>query len=126
MLYGVGMDRDDRLTIRMKIAFGPDARLGPGKMELLAAIAETGSIAAAGRRLGMSYRRAWLLTDALNAMFAEPCVKTATGGSHGGGSVLTPFGRQLLAAYVQLVADTERLAAAAFRDLLRQAPARAG
>jgi molybdate transport system regulatory protein len=120
------MDSDDRLTIRMKIVFGRDARLGPGKMELLAAIAETGSIAAAGRQLGMSYRRAWLLIDALNAMFAHPCVKTATGGSHGGGSVLTPFGRQLLAAYGQLVADTERLAAATFRDLLRQTSARTG
>jgi molybdate transport system regulatory protein len=85
---------------------GGDARIGPGKIALLEGIARTGSIAAAGREMGMSYRRAWLLVDAVNAMFEEPAVTAAAGGAHGGGSTLTPLGAALVAAYRQVERDT--------------------
>jgi molybdate transport system regulatory protein len=86
-----------RLSIR--IDFAPGGRLGPGKIALLERIAATGSISAAGRAMGMSYRRAWLLVEALNGQFRSPVVTTQTGGSHGGGAVLTPFGNELVATY---------------------------
>lgn len=84
---------------RIRILFGEEARLGPGKIDLLEAIGRTGSISAAGRELGMSYRRAWLLVDAVNALFRTPCVTASAGGAHGGGAQLTGFGRDLVAAY---------------------------
>jgi molybdate transport system regulatory protein len=73
--------------------------MGPGKVELLEGIAETGSIAAAGRRMGMSYKRAWLLVEAMNAMFVGPLVGAAKGGAGGGGAALTPLGQRMLKAY---------------------------
>ncbi|MCZ8184711.1 MAG: LysR family transcriptional regulator [Beijerinckiaceae bacterium] len=96
---------------RLRILLGPDHRLGPGKFDLIEAIGETGSISAAGRRLGMSYRRAWLLVDQVNRMFRQPVVLAAAGGVHGGGAQLTPFGQALLAAYRRIEART-RLAIA--------------
>jgi molybdate transport system regulatory protein len=83
----------------LRIAFGDGLILGPGKVELLETIGRTGSISAAGREMGMSYRRAWLLVDALNHMFADPVVVASTGGSHGGGATLTDLGRDVAAAY---------------------------
>ncbi len=77
---------------------GPD-RLGRGKMELLEHIRRTGSISAAGRAMGMSYRRAWLLVSDLNRMFDLPSVESQRGGQRGGGAVLTPFGTALLARF---------------------------
>ena len=67
--------------------------LGPGKADLLELIAETGSIAAAGRRLGMSYKRAWSLVETLNAMFRDPLVESSRGGATFGGARLTENGR---------------------------------
>lgn len=84
---------------RLRIVFAKGVWLGPGKIELLEAIGSTGSISAAGRTLGMSYRRAWLLVDAVNRLFKRPVVLAAAGGSHGGGAELTDFGRALIAAY---------------------------
>ena len=83
-----------RLTVR--IDFGADGALGPGKVRLLEAIHKTGSISQAGRSLGMSYRRAWLLVDDLNQCFREPVVTTQPGGVRGGGAALTRFGRELI------------------------------
>lgn len=91
---------------RLRILLGPDHRLGPGKFDLIEAIGETGSISAAGRRLGMSYRRAWLLVDQVNRMFRQPVVLAAAGGAHGGGAQLTPLGQDLLAAYRRIEART--------------------
>jgi molybdate transport system regulatory protein len=73
--------------------------MGPGKAELVARIAETGSISAAARAMGMSYRRAWQLVEALNAAYKEPVVITAIGGSRGGGARVTAFGRRLTARF---------------------------
>ena len=84
---------------RLRIVFPRSRKLGPGKADLLDAIGRTGSISAAGRELGMSYRRAWLLVDEVNRIFTEPVVTAAVGGVHGGGAELTDFGRALIAAY---------------------------
>ena len=81
----------------LRIDFDNGLRLGPGKVELLAMIAEHGSIRAAGAAMGMSYRRAWLLADEINRMFREPSVFTRHGGKSGGGAGLTPYGQALLA-----------------------------
>ena len=73
--------------------------LGPGKAALLDGIARTGSISAAGREMGMSYKRAWMLVETLNAMFRAPLVESARGGAGGGGATLTETGQQVLALY---------------------------
>ena len=88
---------DIRLTVR--VDFGSDRALGPGKIRLLEAIDATGSISQAGRSLDMSYRRAWLLVADLNRCFREPVVTTQPGGSQGGGAALTAFGRLLVENY---------------------------
>jgi len=105
------------LAVRIKIAFDEEARLGPGKMDLLEQVALSGSISAAGRALGMSYRRAWLLIDAVNTMFEEPVVKAAAGGAHGGGAALTPFGERVLGAYREVEANALQAAETAFAGL---------
>ena len=76
----------DPRKLRLRILFGPEIAVGPGKIALLDAIAETGSISAAARALGMSYRRAWLLIDTMNRCFREPVIETASGGKGGGGA----------------------------------------
>jgi len=86
-----------RVTLRLD--FGPAGQVGPGKIRLLEAIGQHGSIAAAGRSMGMSYRRAWLLVDELNRTFQEAAVVTQSGGAHGGGATLTDWGRDLVRLY---------------------------
>lgn len=110
----------------IRILFGAAVALGPGKVALLEAIASHGSISAAARAMGMSYRRAWTLVDSMNASFRETLVETATGGSGGGGAVLTPTGHEVLRRYRSI----ENRAAAlleeevsAFADLLAEPPA---
>ena len=98
----------DRLGLHLRVVLGGTVSMGPGKAELLAGIAETGSIAAAGRRMGMSYKRAWLLVEAMNTMFSGPLVDAAKGGAGGGGATLTPLGRRMLAAYRDLEAAAAR------------------
>src|SRR6185369_3350448 len=87
--------RHARGATKLRVVFGTEIAIGPGKAELLAAIAETGSISASAKRLGMSYRRAWLLVDTMNRCFREPVVASATGGSGGGGARVTVFGRRV-------------------------------
>ena len=86
-----------RLTLR--IDFDAGRQIGPGKIRLLELIDSSGSISAAGRQMGMSYRRAWQLVEALNKSFNEPVVLTAIGGKRGGGAVVTEFGKRLVASY---------------------------
>ena len=105
------------LQIRARLLHGTDIALGPGKADLLDAIAATGSISAAARRLGMSYRRAWLLVDVMNRCFRAPLVETITGGNHGGGARLTPAGELALGHYRRLQARLETAAAAECRAL---------
>lgn len=83
----------------LRIDFPPGERLGHGKIELMERIVETGSISAAGRAMDMSYRRAWLLVDALNHMFRQPVIESQRGGKQGGGAALTAFGTEVLERY---------------------------
>jgi len=84
---------------QVRILLGAVTALGPGKATLIEAIATTGSISAAGRQLGMSYRRAWTLVDAMNRSFRRPLVVAATGGRRGGGAKVTPMGERVLLLY---------------------------
>lgn len=101
-----------KVQFRLRIYRDESIAVGPGKIALLEAIAETGSISAAGRQLGMSYRRAWMLVDEMNRALSSPAVHTATGGAHGGGTSLTPVGEQIVRHY-RAIESTARVAAAA-------------
>ncbi len=90
--------------------------MGPGKADLLEAIARHGSISAAAREMRMSYRRAWMLVDALNHSFAQPLIETATGGAGGGGASITDAGRKVLTRYRAM----ESKAAAAIRSQIAE------
>ncbi|BCB27356.1 ModE family transcriptional regulator [Sulfurimicrobium lacus] len=85
--------------IRPRITFGPKLAVGPGKIDLLRAVAETGSISAAARALGIPYKRAWLLIDTMNQGFVQPVVERSVGGKGGGSARLTPLGDALLRHY---------------------------
>lgn len=85
--------------IRPRVLLPNGEAIGPGKADLLEAIDERGSIAAAGRRLGMSYKRAWSLVERLNDSFTRPVVETSKGGTSRGGASLTATGRRVLQAY---------------------------
>jgi molybdate transport system regulatory protein len=111
--------------LRLRIRFGPDALLGPGRADLLELVAETGSISAAGAQMGMSYRRAWGMIEALNATFRAPLVETARGGARGGGARLTDTGREVLAHYRAIqaqLAESSRAEIAALEALLAEKP----
>ena len=90
--------------------------MGPGKAELVERIDRTGSISAAARGMGMSYRRAWQLVEALNEAFREPVVETAIGGRRGGGAQVTRFGERLVARFRAM----ERKASSAIAADLRR------
>lgn len=89
--------------LKLSIVLNSGARIGPGKVTLLESIRETGSISAAARAMGMSYKRAWVLLDSMNRAFKKPVVTAAPGGAGGGGAVLTPFGADLLERYCRLL-----------------------
>ncbi len=86
--------------------------LGPGRADLMELIAETGSIAAAGKRMGMSYKRAWSLVQALNAGFGAPLIEASRGGAAQGGATLTEAGQAVLAAYRHMQKATRAAIAA--------------
>jgi molybdate transport system regulatory protein len=90
---------ESTLRPQLRISFRKSIAMGPGKADLLDAIAESGSISAAARKLGMSYRRAWLLVDTMNASFKAPLVETLTGGAQGGGARVTDLGRDVVRRY---------------------------
>ena len=95
------------LKLRLRLTLPSGQWLGPGKADLLQGIAETGSIAAAGRQMGMSYKRAWTLVEALNAMFPGALVASSRGGAAHGGAELTELGRRVLATYRAMQAKAE-------------------
>ena len=120
-----GPQRPPEPRLRIRIVFGEDEMIGPGKADLLERIDRCGSIAAAGREMGMSYKRAWELIGTLNAMFRSPLVESTRGGPGGGGAVLTELGREVLGQYRAFEADaaaggSERLAV--LHGLLRDIP----
>jgi molybdate transport system regulatory protein len=115
-------------SIRIRLLCGDEIAMGQGKADLLEAIQETGSIAAAGRKLGISYRKAWLMADEMNRCFAHPVVEAVKGGAQGGGARLTEHGLEALRQYRSL----QILAQAAiekelqvFRKLLAAKPRKA-
>lgn len=116
---------DNELRPVLRIDFPPEDRLGRGKILLLELIRQTGSISAAGRAMNMSYRRAWLLVDALNRMFREPAVESQRGGKQGGGAALTAFGEELVERFRAMEARA-RAAIADDLDWLETARARDG
>ena len=111
-----------KLKLKAQLYLGEEIAIGPGKADLLDAIAETGSISAAARKLGMSYRRGWLLVDVMNRSWKTPLVETVVGGRSG--ARLTDLGRQVLAHYraleTELAALGEGAAAARLQALLRR------
>lgn len=101
-------------ALSLRIDIDDDERIGPGKIQLLEQIRESGSISAAGRAMDMSYKRAWDLVDEVNRICRQPAVDRQTGGRNGGGAALTPFGESLVAHYRKI----ERDAATAVRKEL--------
>jgi molybdate transport system regulatory protein len=106
-------------TLRLRVLLGQTIALGPGKADLLEGIRESGSIAAAGRRLGMSYKRAWLLVGTMNRCFSTPLVKAVKGGKSGGGARLTALGDKVLARYRHMERETGRAVADDLSSLKR-------
>lgn len=100
-------------TLKLRLLFD-GAMFGPGKADLLAHIRDTGSISAAGRRMDMSYKRAWSLVEEMNAAFAAPLVLATRGGPGGGGAQLTPEGTKVLTLYRTILS---RAQAAAGHDI---------
>ncbi|MEE9589509.1 MAG: winged helix-turn-helix domain-containing protein [Hyphomicrobiaceae bacterium] len=110
---------------RLRIVLGGNIALGPGKADLLEGIRDTGSIAAAGRRMGMSYKQAWLLIDTMNACFSNPLVEATKGGKSGGGAHLTPLGETVLNRFRRMQDSSSRAIAkdlAALKRVMRKAP----
>jgi len=104
-------------VIRFRIDFAENSYVGPGKIDLLEAIRDCGSLSQAARNLGMSYRRAWLLINSFKQAFREPVTFATTGGKGGGGVSLTKFGEGLVASYRGLERDFAKLAARRLRLL---------
>lgn len=97
------MNGKPQLKIKVQIHCGDEIAMGPGKADLLEAIRDHGSISAAGRAMNMSYRRAWLLVDAMNRCWQSPLVHTSPGRAEGSGARLTDLGEQVLARYRALL-----------------------
>ena len=117
------------LAVRFRVDFGNGCSVGIGKIELLEEISRSGSLSEAARQMRMSYRRAWLLLADLNTGFDQSVAQASTGGRGGGGVVLTPFGRLLIAGYRKMEAGLKPLAEASFEDFdfgrrLKPAPAK--
>jgi len=108
-------------TVRFRVDFTPTCSLGPGKIELLETIEQTGSLRQAAQTLGMSYRRAWLLLDALNRSFTEPAAIASVGGQGGGGARLTAFGSELVKRYRAAAKNIEALARTEFQPIATKA-----
>jgi molybdate transport system regulatory protein len=108
-------------TVRFRVDFTPTCSLGPGKVELLETIEQTGSLRQAAQTLGMSYRRAWLLLDALNRSFTEPAAIASVGGQGGGGARLTAFGSELVKRYRAAAKNIEALARTEFQPIATKA-----
>ena len=109
-----------RTGLRLRIYIKPDVMMGPGRADLLEGIRDTGSIAAAGRRMSMSYKRAWSLIETMNTDFGADVVSGAKGGAHGGGSKLTPLGEELVTRYRNMEKATQAAIRADLAALTRK------
>lgn len=115
-------DSSPRLKLHARLMSGQDIILGPGKADLLDAILSEGSISAAAKSMGLSYRRAWLMVDTMNKGFREPLVAASQGGRRGGGASVTPFGQTILADYRALQDDLEAVADRHYQNLKAYLP----
>jgi molybdate transport system regulatory protein len=117
-----------RLKLKLQLYCGDEIAMGPGKADLLEAIAREGSISAAGRALDMSYRRAWMLVDTMNRCFERPLVETHPGGGRQAGARLSAEGEAALAAYrglsAQVVGGVSGADYAALEAAIRSVPGR--
>jgi molybdate transport system regulatory protein len=109
--------RNRTVGARLRIVLGPDIAIGPGKAAILEGVKQTGSIAAAGRRMRMSYKRAWYLVRTVNRCFKVPLVEASKGGRRGGGAQLTPLGEEVLRRYRRMERRTVRATAADLQAL---------
>lgn len=110
--------------IRFRVDLAPRCSLGPGKIALLEAIAEKGSLTQAAASLGMSYRYAWLLLEDLRKSFSDEVTRATVGGRRGGGVELTEFGRALVRRYHLASRRIEAVARSTFAPLVRKAVGR--
>lgn len=110
---------DKQVRPRLRILLGPEIAIGPGKADLLDAVARTGSISAAAREMGMSYRRAWLLVNTMNHAFRQHLVETAKGGASGGGARVTEFGLDVLSRYRAMELTAAAAVAAEMREFVK-------
>ena len=101
----------------VRVDFSEGCSVGPGKIALLEGIGRTGSLSAAARTLGMSYRRAWLLLHSVNDAFSQPAVEMSVGGKDGGGARLTKFGAQLISTYRDFESAVDALAVKNFASM---------
>lgn len=108
---------DLKLNLKLRLMRDEEVAMGPGKADLLEAIAEAGSISGAARSMGMSYRRAWMLVDVMNRSFQKPLVLSAAGGSQGGGAQLTEDGVAALAQFRSMEAAANEAAQAHLEQL---------
>ncbi len=113
-------DDKDSIGAKLRVVVAPGVGIGPGKAALLEGIKETGSISAAGRKIGMSYKRAWYLVEAMNGHFDRPLVEASKGGKTGGGAKLTPLGEDVLSAFREMEAVTDKAVAPVLRRLRRK------
>jgi len=117
---GAPQDGDEearKIGLTIRVDLGAHGALGPGKIRLMELISKHGSISAAGKEMGMSYRRAWLLVDEINHVFREPLVEKQTGGSGGGGARLTKLGRDIVGRYRAIEGAAATATAADLRAL---------
>lgn len=115
-------DNKPQVQCRVRVTRGEDIALGPGKMQLLAAIGAVGSISGAARTMHMSYRRAWLLVETMNSCFQAPLIETVTGGRAGGGAQLTAEGVKVLEGYQTMLREVEQVAQQHLGRLLKNSP----
>lgn len=115
------MQREMSPKIKLQFYCGHEIAMGPGKADLLEAIEREGSISGAGRAMGMSYRRAWMMVDTMNRCWREPLVATRPGHSRQGGAALTDLGRSVLADYRALLRRLSEGAQCPERDSLTRA-----
>lgn len=107
-------------SLKIRIQVQQQTILGPGKLALLQAIQAHGSISAAAKSMQMSYRRAWELVDVMNQAFHQPVVVSVSGGAHGGGAQLTPFGEELIMCYQRLLACAQTAVASEMAWITQQ------
>ena len=115
---------DFRPSLTIRVNLGEHGSLGPGTIALLEHISKHGSITTAGKKMGMSYRRAWLLVDEINHIFREPLVETQMGGTGGGGARLTKLGRDVVGRYRAIEGAAATASAADLRALKASLPAK--